>query len=129
MEDKDKPKIPMYYEQIHKLMETMTQCSLQGKGFSLFKTFKDLFARVSFKLPKDRRDYYESMIQEITDKYIPIGDKYFKLCPRDQAGFFNKNKVEIQQPLSKLQRELFEDMNKAGIFDYLEKYNLDLGGR
>ena len=125
----DKEKLPMYYQQIYNLMNYATKYSLERKGFSWFKALKNLYSRVSFKLENDDKEHLSKKIKDITEKYIPTADRLNLLSPLEQKNLLTKNNLEIQLVLEELQQELFDAMNKVGIFDYLEKHNYELGDR
>lgn len=95
-QDQNEVKLPMYYERINELMKIVSKTYLTGSLRGYVKSFRQLYSLVRSELSKNKKEYYDTKINELG--FPSSSDMYYSL-----------------------QLELYQDLEECGIFKVLKQ--------
>ena len=110
--EKDRVQMPMYYEQIHKLMGQLSDFQITDRPISHFRTLRALYSLVRPEVNKDKKQYFDNKIKQIKDCYPSLPTR----------GHFGDGKsIKVGQLSFELEIELNQTMAEVGITKILKR--------
>jgi len=125
MEEEQKQKLPMYYQQIYDLMEQLNKAYVRRYGQHYLRFFKQFYSRVRFELTKEQKKYFEDRFKELEKQETVEKNEFNGLSVDFQSQKIAERSEALLNPVYELQLKLYEYLEDSTIFNFL-KQNMEL---
>lgn len=125
MEEEQKQKLPMYYQQIYDLMEQLNKFYVKRYGQYYLRIFKQFYSRVRFELTKEQKKFFEDRFKELEKQETVEKNEFNGLSVDFQSQKIAERSEALLNPVYELQLKLYEYLEDSTIFNFL-KQNMEL---
>lgn len=111
----------MYYEQLHYLMQGMTQAYCKGLGQIYFRYLKQFYSRVRSELIEEKQTHYDEEFHQLAYlKEVEITEFRGLVYDFKERRIAEKSR-ELLEEAYELQQDLFRDLETSNIFTFLKE--------